>query len=73
MRSTGKASIPKLFADLCGNPRRLPDPGPHCLSPSCASQNIQLLSKSHRSLSLSPKVGSSEEGTCQVLPCHLEA
>lgn len=68
-----QSQYPKLFAHLFGNPRRLPDPGPHCLSPSCASQDIQLVSKSHPSLSLSPKVGSSEEGTYQGLPCQLEA
>lgn len=47
---------------------------PHCLSPSGASQNIRLLSKSHPSLSLSSSSGEKAgRNICQVLPYQLEA
>ena len=64
----------KLFADLHGNPRRLPDPGPSLPQPLLCSQNIQLLlSKSHPFFSLGTSGGEKAgRNICQVPPRQLE-
>lgn len=73
--SIDKASALLPLISLWQNPRRLPDPGPRCLSPTCASWNFQLfVAQVSLSLSLGPSRGQkAERNVWQAVPSQLEA